>query len=80
MRIVDHSIDHGAQMPRDRDYEASGRQFSIAQVYPAARTNMHGRCPSPADAPQISLDGVLAQSRSWVIPPPCIGCCSRFRG
>jgi hypothetical protein len=78
VRIVDHSIYHGAQMLRDRHDEAPGRQFSLAEVYRAARANVHGRCPSPADAPQISLDGNLAQSRSRVIPAPCIGCRRRI--
>jgi hypothetical protein len=79
VRIVKHPVDHGTQMLRNRDDEATRWQLPAAQVNRAAGTDVHGGGPSPPESLQISLDGVLFQSRSRVVPQR-VGFCRRLLG
>lgn len=55
MGVVDHAVDNGGQVPRDLHDKRALRQLGGAQMDLAARADLHGRGPTPAEGFKMTL-------------------------
>ncbi len=82
MRVVNHAIDHGSQMFRDRDNQSPWWKFLGSQMHGATRADMHCWIPNPAQRFHDSFDGSLVDAGRRVayaaLSRACalVGCCA----